>query len=408
MKAAFVVIVMLSTGNFSDRIVPADTLANLQQLIALTLWVVLLFASIFAPPVLRIAASADVVLAVAFYGFAVLSIAWSSYSAVSFLKALALVVTAFGAYRIAVRMSIDDIVACVIAGLLVLIVGSVLLVLLVPDIGLDNTWMHKDQWVGVFESKQTLGTTGAFLMLFASQRVLARGGMMLFLMTFSLAAACVIGSGSRGGAAVALTAIATLYLSRRFAPLGRLLAFGPLLMIVIAGLLIGYLVASGNDYIPLLDDKIELTERTHIWQYALRHFEDSGVLGFGLNGFWSQDQLYATFNHEHGWVLDNFHSGYIAILMETGVIGFALFTLTFLFFATRMSSLGASRTTLPPRHIMIIIFINLSFLINFTETFFLRSTNFISMLLLAFLLVSASRPPDTPGKPQQVWRAKPA
>jgi exopolysaccharide production protein ExoQ len=408
MKAAFVVVVMLSTGNFGDSIVSPDTLANLQQLIALTMWVVLLFASIFAPPLSRIEPSADVVMAVAFYGFAALSVAWSNYSPVSLLKALALIVTAVGAYRIAVRMSIDDIVACVIAGLLALIAVSLLLVLLAPDIGLDRTWMHKDQWVGVFESKQTLGTAGAFLMFFASQRVLAHGGKTLFLMTFSPAAACVMGSGSRGGGAVALAAIATLYLSRRFATLGKVLAFGPVLMISIAGLLIAYFVATGNDYILLFDDKVDLTERTHIWQYALRHFEDSGMFGFGLNGFWSQEQLFASFNHEHGWVLDNFHSGYITILMETGVIGLTLFALTFLFFATRMSSLTPRQVALQPRYNMAIVFANLSFLLNLTETFFLRSTNFISMLLLAFLLVSAARPPDVPGRSQQAWRAKPA
>jgi len=49
-------------------------------------------------------------------------------------------------------------------------------------------------------------------------------------------------------------------------------------------------------------------------------------MGFGLNGFWTDSNIYYQYQRLHGWVLDNYHSGYIAIIVETGIIGFILFT----------------------------------------------------------------------------------
>jgi exopolysaccharide production protein ExoQ len=400
-KAGLVIIVVFSIGNFNEKFLPAGTLSNLQQYIALTMWILVLCASLFLPPILRVAPSADIIVALAFCAFAVLSIAWSNHSPDSVLKGLALVITTVGAYRLACRMPIDQIMNCTIVGLLVLVAGSAFLVAVLADIGLVTTWMHNGQWQGVFESKQSLGTGGAFLMFFASHRALTRGGMVSFLIMFGLGAGCVIGSGSRGGGALALAAIATLYLSARFPRVGKLLAFGPIAMIVVANALSVYFVATGNDYLSFFDYKIDFTDRTLIWEYALRHFEHSALFGFGLNGFWSIDQIHYWFSHEHEWVLDNFHSGYVAILVETGVIGMALFTLCFLFFGARMSWLSSTQLVSRAHYNVIIGFVNLSFLINFTETFFLRSTNFIATLLTAFLVIgsaSQSRMPQQPDR----------
>ena len=159
-KAALFLIVVSSLGNFSELIIPAAS-SNAQQFVSLAMWCFVLYASIFAPRILRISLSAETFVVLAFFGFAALSIGWSNYSSASFLKGLALVITTFGAYRLAITMPIDDIIDAVIWGLVVLILASVLLVAFVPKIGLDQTWMHKDQWQGIFESKQSLGSAGA-------------------------------------------------------------------------------------------------------------------------------------------------------------------------------------------------------------------------------------------------------
>lgn len=88
-------------------------------------------------------------------------------------------------------------------------------------------------------------------------------------------------------------------------------------MCILAALLILYFYVTGYDSIHLGETTINLTERTFIWQYAISHFNDAPLLGFGINGFWTRPAIYDYFNQNHGWVLDNYHSGYIAVAIET-------------------------------------------------------------------------------------------
>ena len=118
---------------------------------------------------------------------------------------------------------------------------------------------------------------------------------------------------------------------------------------------------------------------------------DRALFGFGLNGFWTTPQFYFGFLHEHDWVLDNYHSGYVAILTETGIVGMTLFALCALLFGFRMSWLRANRLIAPADYDLIVGYANLMFLINFSETLFLRSTDFSEALLVAFFIASAVR-----------------
>jgi len=88
-------------------------------------------------------------------------------------------------------------------------------------------------------------------------------------------------------------------------------------------------------------------------------------------------------------VLDNYHSGYVAILMETGIIGMTSFALCALLFGFRMSWLRANRLIPQADYDLIVGYVNLMFLINFSETLFLRSTDFSEALLVTFFIASA-------------------
>jgi exopolysaccharide production protein ExoQ len=397
-RATLLAIILLSVGNFVGSINESFTqgLPYLQQSLGLTFWVVVLYASCFIPPVLRVDRSPDIVAALIFFSFVILSVAWSNYSGDSVMKSVALLITTIGVSRLACRMSLDAIVGCTIIGLFILTVLSLVVVLLFPDIGVATGWMQEGLWQGVFDSKQSLGLSGALLMFLACHNALRRGGKIQFLVLFALGATCVIGSGSRGGGALALTAIVSCYLSRRSPRFGTLLAFGPIAMTIVAGAVMAYFVSTGHDYLPWFDDQLNFTNRTQIWEYALRHLSDHALFGFGLNGFWTTPQLYFGFLHEHDWVLDNYHSGYVAILTETGIVGMTLFALCALLFGFRMSWLRANRLIPQADYDLIVGYANLMFLINFSETLFLRSTDFSEALLVAFFIASAGARLPTP------------
>jgi len=377
--------VITSMGTFNSALL-ATELTNLQQVAALSMWAVLIYASAFVRPGLRLEFNPDLIAIVAFYAFAAISVFWTSLTAAALMKSAALVITTFGAFCLITRVDIDDIVRSTCRGLFVLVAASAFCAIFAPDIGVDHSWMHNGQWQGVYESKQTLGFVGAYLMFFACYRKMTGQGWVAFLVTFLLASTCVIASESRGAGAVALAAGALLFTSLWSTRCMKVYAVLPFVMCIVASFLFLYFYASGYDALYIFDSKIDFTERTYIWQYAISHFDDAPLLGFGINGFWTIPSIYDYFEQSHGWVLDNYHSGYIAILIETGFLGYLLFTASVFLFSDKVLHLISARSINRSHCALIIGFVVLNFQTNFTETTFLRSTMFTSVLLLAFFL----------------------
>ena len=386
--------VVASMGTFNTALLPAE-LTYLQQAVAILMWGVLIYASAFVRPRLRLQFNPDLIVLVAFYAFAVTSVFWTSLNVAAIMKSLALAMTTFGAFCLITRIDMDEVVRATALGLFILVAASAFCALAVPDIGIDHSWMHNGQWQGVYESKQTLGFVGAYLMFFACYLKMKGQGWPAFLLTFLLASTCVLASESRGAGAVALAACALLLTSMWSVICMRLYAVLPFVMCLLAGALIFYFYATGYEAIHVGDASIDLTERTFIWHYAISHFDDAPLLGFGVNGFWTVPSIYDYFEQNHGWVLDNYHSGYIAILMETGFLGYTLFAASVLLFSNKVLHLISARAIDRSHCALIIGFVALSFQTNFTETTFLRSTMFTSVLLVAFFFATCRPVPQT-------------
>ena len=397
-RGSITVNVVASMGVLHPALLPAQW-SFVQQAVALLMWAVLIYASAFVRPRLRLQPNPDLIALVAFYALAVLSVLWAGFGAAAFMKSAALAVTTFGAYCLITRIDIDEIVGSTALGLFILVAASALCALFVPEIGVDQSWMHNGQWQGIYESKQTLGFISAYLMFFACYQKMTGQGWIVFLSVFLLASTCVIGSESRGAGAVAVAAAGLLVTSMWSVRCMKVYAVLPVVMCVLAALLFLYFYVTGYDSIHLGEQTINLTERTFIWQYAIGHFNDAPLLGFGINGFWTRPAIYDYFNQNHGWVLDNYHSGYIAVAIETGFLGYMLFVASVYLFSEKVLYLIATRSIDRFHCALIIGFVVLSFQSNFTETMFLRSTMFTSVLLVAFFF-AVCRPVQQQALPQ--------
>ncbi|MHC2620531.1 exopolysaccharide production protein ExoQ [Bradyrhizobium huanghuaihaiense] len=386
-RCSITINVIASMGTLNTGLLPAE-LTYLQQAVAILMWGVSIYASAFVRPRLRLQFNPDLIVLVAFYGFAVISVFWSSLNVAALMKSAALAMTTFGAFCLVTRIDIDEIVGATALGLFVLVAASAFFAVAVPDIGIDHSWMHSGQWQGIYESKQTLGFVGAYLMFFACYLKMRGQGWLAFLATFLLASTCVLASESRGAGAVALAACALLVTSMWSVTCMRLYAVLPFVMCLAAGALFLYFYTTGYDAIHFGDASIDFTERTFIWHYAISHFDDAPLLGFGINGFWTIPSIYDYFEQNHSWVLDNYHSGYITILIETGFIGYMLFTGSVLLFSNKMLHLISAQSIDRSHCALIIGFVVLSFQTNFTETTFLRSTMFTSVLLVGFFFAT--------------------
>jgi O-antigen ligase len=385
-KAAFGVCAAFTSSTFNPELVPPDY-GSVPQAVALGLWLVIIAASMFAPRVRPLSLGTDLIMILAFYGWAICSVAWSDWSAHSVLKSVALLITTFGSFRLATRLPLHDIVGAVAGGLFLLLLASLAVVVFLPEVGVDQSWMHGGQWQGVFESKQSLGFLASFAAFFALYRRLTGGSWLTFFLFFGLAVAALAGSGSRGSAAVALMSCGALLLCRMSKGFVQALAVVPLFCIGVAFALILYLYVTELDHFAVFGTKVDLTERTFIWHYGIERLDDRLFAGYGLDGFWSDARMQG-FREAHGWVLDNFHSGYLTILAECGVVGFTLFLLLAVFFAVRIVGLTISRALPASQCAVIACFVALSFQTNLTETMFLRSTSLMAILFVVFLFLS--------------------
>ncbi len=388
LRWALVVNVVVSMSLFNELLVP-PSLALIQQYATILLWLVIASCAMSMKPILRWEVGTDLLALIAFYGFAITSVLWSDLSAASLMKAAALTLTSVCAGLLATRMTIEDMVANINIGLLVICLASLMAVVFVPSIGITQEWSHEGNWQGVFESKQSLGIIGAIFMFFSAYQWLIRRNHLWFAICFLAAAACAIGSESRGGGALALVACLCVVLAGRSSRTATLLSFAPFILALSASVLIAWLFSTGGDSFVILGSKIDLTQRTFIWQHALAHFNERPILGYGINGFWTNKDIYLDFKREHGWVLDNFHSGYVAILTETGIVGFLLFLSATFLFGARMVTSIRDQSMSRPRVVALIGFMVLVYMIDITETIFLRSTSFISTLIFAFLINAA-------------------
>jgi exopolysaccharide production protein ExoQ len=396
MQTAIVISAVATSSTINPALIPAQY-ASVMQVIALAMWLTIIAASLFARP-LQTLSGTDFVLVVSFYAWAILSVAWSNWSVDSALKGTALAVTTFGAYRLATRLPLSDIVAAITLGLFFLLVLSVLCVIFLPEIGIDQSWMHGGQWQGIFESKQSLGLVAAYGAFFALYRRMTGGSWTVFIILFAISAGTLIASGSRGTAAVMVMSCCALLLCRLSLRFANALAWLPLACTCVAFALFMYLYATGYDHFPLFGEKIDLTERTFIWQYGIAHVDQRPFFGFGLNGFWTDPGRLQRFKDIHTWVLDNFHSGYLTILVECGLIGFVIFLGVALFFAIRIGGLTSSKAVPAPYCAIVTCFVALSFQMNMTETLFLRSTSFMSVLFVVFLFLSCHSIPERRSK----------
>lgn len=393
-KAALVVIGTCAVSNFHPKLLAGGEESTLQQQIVIACWIVVIGVSYFRRTILRVAWTAGASSAMAFYAFALLSAFWSNNPLANGGKAVALGIVIFGAYRLARTAPFDDVIDSLVHSMFIICAASILMALFVPDIGVVHDWQHAGQWSGVFASKQSLGMAGAMALFLSSYRLMGEQRSYYHVVVALAALASVVGSGSRGGGALAAAAVLLIYLTSRFTMFIRIVAFAPFVMSLLGAALIWRMTATGLDHLEIFGAELDFTQRTFIWQHALAHFKNAPWLGYGLNGFWTLKDVKDLFVERHTWFLDNYHDGYIAIVMETGAIGFGLFVLSYFLYGLQISWRIAGGGPPHPDVAVSLAYTCMIFFIDFTETYFLRSTNVMSTFLLLTLFITYAHRPS--------------
>jgi O-antigen ligase len=318
--------------------------------------------------------------------WAVLSSFWSDDPLNAMPKAAVLLVSSLAAWRTTSIVTVEEMFACIYYNIAFMLLVSLVLVAFVPEIGVVQLeWQHVGNWQGVFATKQGLGMASAVFLGIVLLRI-ARRRTLFDLAMCGVGLLCLIKSESRGAGVMAFVAVAFLFVGRKHPKLAGMVSGILLLDLMLAVADISYFTTTGEASIHIFGYDINFTERTFIWQYALSLWPDRPFLGYGLNGFWTNSNVYYAYLRLHGWVLDNYHSGYLAIIVETGVVGFGLFAVVAFQLMSKLRTLMLTVHTHRFSLEMSAGFLLMFFTINLTETYFLRSTNFLAVFF-TFLIV---------------------
>lgn len=397
----FFVVALLSAGNFGPSLVDPDRNDLVQQAVVEVFWIGIVLLALPWARLDRFVWDRRVGAVAALVLWAALTAFWSATPSSSLLKGGALVFNCFAVFLLFSTLRFATVVDLLVAALGLLDLVSVVLVVAVPDVGVVQEWQHQGQWIGVFEQKQTFGILSAILLYLAVMQFAARRERrwrLYHLAVAGLAFVCMLGSGSRGGAALAFGAVMLGLFAGRDRTVGRLAALIPPLALAVSAAFLTMLVVTDREVLTFGDVDVDFTDRTRIWKHALDYLSDGNLLfGSGLNGFWSRKEVADAFLGGHGWFLDNYHDGLLAILGDCGLVGVALFLALTLALAT--SDFGPAESREHAEKVLSIGFLALFYVIGVTETYVLRSTNLTSLMFFFFVFRLLSADPGPPASP---------
>jgi O-antigen ligase len=264
--------------------------------------------------------------AAAIVGWAWASKDWSVIPEISSRRAMALFFTTllglylggvFGGRRLPVMLS---------DAFLPLAVGSILVSVALPSVGVQHDGETSGAWRGLWAHKNMLGawmglgSLSAVAAAFLEPERRRRHLVTLALCTFLLLMCRSKGMLLCWGLTMAVAAI--LGLARR----------GPVLAVVsvwIAGALGGFLALglalNPGAFLAAIGKSPTLTGRTDIWASVLRRVDESPWLGFGFAAFWEKGSVPAeVVKKETGWLVPNAHNGWLDLLLQVGWVGVGL------------------------------------------------------------------------------------
>lgn len=264
-------------------------------------------------------------------GWAAASVMWSIDPDVTLRRAIAIVATTlFGVY-LAASLGGRRFAELVALTMLILAIGSYVVCLFVPAIGVHQD-VNAGTWRGLWYEKNEMGAMMVYASLAAiaaiitnpRRRLLWIGALILFagliVMTRSatsfLSLLIVL-----GGAAVF-----------SFMRMGLAAAVGAV-WLGVTGLsaLVGLYVFAPAVFYSALGKDATFTGRTDIWNAVLRAHEAEPWLGYGYAAFWGRTSDIANWIRDSlQWRVPSAHNGWLDLLIQLGLVGVGLFAVIYI------------------------------------------------------------------------------
>ena len=260
---------------------------------------------------------------------AVASTAWSLDPVLTLRRSLPFALAGLFGLWFSARFTRPRQLAILRLAMIALALATIAVVVIAPSIGLDHSPGHSADWQGVFTQKNACGrimVLATAVILFGERITASR------LAAFALFLFVLIMSGSRAAwlieAALLLLSL-VLAIARRAGPRFRLVmaVAAPLVCVSLgAALVLGF-----HRLALLLARDPTLSGRTAIWVQVGRFIVQHPLLGYGYDAFWrgATGPSLQIDTAVHFFVV-HAHNGFLEIALELGVVGLALFLLSWL------------------------------------------------------------------------------
>ncbi|MDP9144493.1 MAG: O-antigen ligase family protein, partial [Actinomycetota bacterium] len=279
-------------------------------------------------------------------GWALLSAVWSPLPGFTVSQVVAIT----GVSMIAMSFSLigwrpgrfEDVLTVTVTGVLVL---SLVWCVAFPHLGIHSEadYSLAGSWRGITYQKNSLGQVATVGMILWTYRLLVRrNSWQACMLGIGLSVFMVIQSRSNTSLVAATLSCVMMFIilrpALRLGGAARQLIFGSL---VIGVPLVGFLAVATDLLQPIgefFGKGGTFTGRADIWQEVVFEIRKHPILGIGFSGFWGGEySLAAPIIQKLGWEVPGAHNGYLDIVNELGLIGFAFFA-TFL--AMHAAALG--------------------------------------------------------------------
>lgn len=270
------------------------------------------------------------------------SVLWSGDPELAFRRSSALVLTTLFAVFLAMRFDGRELVNCLLASLLIYCLGSAVLIVAFPSIGVHTAadtqfYEHIGSWRGLSPFKNDFGRIVTFAALVFGVVAFARPrGNLGLIASAVLATALVLGS--RSGQAISLLALCSL-------AVGYIIALGRMTPRIRAAFLVMslpsaiFLVVVGDSLVALaleaLGKNPTLTGRLDIWSAVVDALSSNLLLGGGYGAGW-KTLVSVKIQEAMGRTIGNAHNGYLALVVDIGLVGLLSVLLAVLVLARRV------------------------------------------------------------------------
>lgn len=282
--------------------------------------------------------------AVALLGFMLLSVLWSSMPFVSLKRWLRVFIAVLMALVVASeREPINALKTIFRRMIYILIPFSIMLIKYYPSLGVEyGRWSGRLMWIGVASQKNSLALLCLFSSIFLvwthiqrrqnAEPTIASYQQLIDICLFTISIWMFLGPNhtpkysatSTAALCIGLLTLAALFGLKRKKALPRANSLSLVVVCLIAlGTLVPFFGALFlRDVAQFFGRDETLTGRSDIWAYLIPYASRHLLLGYGFGGFWTDAMRAATSSHAH--------NGYLDIILNTGLVGLALFSSFFI------------------------------------------------------------------------------